>query len=56
MHKLKKKKYQLKKIVKFLKARYDGPDFTIAGVSSLNHPKNNSLLFYTPIINSKLER
>ena len=55
MYKLKKNKISIKKIVKFLKARYDGPDFTITGISSLNYPKNNSLLFYTPIINYKFE-
>lgn len=55
MYKLKKNKLSVKKIADFLKTSYDGPDFIITGISSLNNPKNNSLLFYTQIINSKFE-
>ena len=46
-----KKEISVKTIAKFLNAKYEGKDFKISKVSSLNEIKNNSLLFYSDIAN-----
>ena len=53
MYKVKKAKTSVKKIASFLNCIYKGKDFDVACVSSLNKIKNNSILFYTDIVNSK---
>ncbi len=45
------KKVSVKKISKFLDAKFVGRDFYINSVSSLNKIRNNSLLFYSEISN-----
>ena len=55
MYRLRKNKISVKKIAKFLKTNYTGKNFDITSLSSLNNVKNNSLLFYTDIINSKFK-
>jgi len=55
MYKLKQNKISIKKIAEFLKTNYTGKDFDITSISSLNNVKNNSLLFYTDIINVKFK-
>ena len=53
MYKVKKAKTSVKKIASFLNCTYKGKDFDVVCVSSLNKIKNNSILFYTDIVNSK---
>ena len=55
MYQPRKNKISVKKIAKFLKASYTGKDFDITSLSSLNNVKNNSVLFYSDIINSKFK-
>ena len=55
MYQPKKNKISVKKIAKFLKTSYMGKDFDITSLSSLNNVKNNSLLFYSDIINFKFK-
>jgi len=55
MYQPRKNKISLKKIAKFLKTNYTGKDFDITSLSSLNNVKNNSVLFYSDIINSKFK-
>ena len=55
MYHSKKNKISVKKIAKFLKTSYMGKDFDITSLSSLNNVKNNSLLFYSDIINFKFK-
>ncbi len=55
MYQPRKNKISVKKIAKFLKASYTGQDFDITSLSSLNNVKNNSVLFYSDIINSKFK-
>ena len=47
MFKVKKTKISVKKIATFLKSNYDGIDFDVTSVSSLDNVKNNSVLFYS---------
>ena len=51
MYQIAKKDISVKTIAKFLNAKYEGKDFKISKVSSLNEIKNNSLLFYSDIAN-----
>ena len=51
MYQMTKKEISVKTIAKFLNAKYEGKDFKISKVSSLNKIKNNSLLFYSDIAN-----
>ena len=51
MYQMTKKEISVKTIAKFLNAKYEGKDFKISKVSSLNEIKNNSLLFYSDIAN-----
>jgi UDP-3-O-[3-hydroxymyristoyl] glucosamine N-acyltransferase len=51
MYKFQKNKISVKKIANFLHSNYTGKDFNITSISSLNNVKNNSLLFYTDIVN-----
>ena len=55
MYQPRKNKISVKKIAKFLKTSYTGKDFDITSLSSLNNVKNNSLLFYSDIINFKFK-
>ena len=51
MYKQRKNKVSVKKIANFLKTNYKGKNFDVSSVSSLNNIKNNSVLFYSDIIN-----
>ena len=55
MYKQKKNKVSVKKIAGFLKTNYKGKDFDVTSISSLNNVKNNSLLFYSEMINSQFK-
>lgn len=47
-----KKKISVKKIAKFLKLNYKGKDFAVNTFSSLEHPKKNSICFFTEVLNT----
>ncbi len=53
MYRIKKDVLNVKEISKFINAEYSGDDFQINTISSLNNPKNNSILFFSEKINSK---
>ena len=53
MYKIKKNNVSAKTIAKFLGANYEGSDFNINTISSLNNIKNSSILFFSEKINSK---
>jgi len=53
MFDLLKKKTSVKKIAKFLNYDYKGKDFDVFSPCSLSNIKDNSILFYTDIINYK---
>jgi len=55
MFKERKTNISVKKIAKFLKSEYEEEDFDITCVSSMNNIRNNSLLFYSDLINVKFE-
>ena len=55
MFKERKNKVSVKKIAGFLKTNYKGKDFDVTSISSLNNVKNNSLLFYSEMINSQFK-
>ena len=55
MYKQRKNKVSVKKIAGFLKTNYKGKDFDVTSISSLNNVKNNSLLFYSEVINSQFK-
>ena len=55
MYKQRKNKVSVKKIANFLKTNYKGKNFDVSSVSSLNNIKNNSVLFYSDIINFKFK-
>ena len=55
MYKQRKNKFSVKKIANFLKTNYKGKNFDVSSVSSLNNIKNNSVLFYSDIINFKFK-
>ena len=55
MYSLRKNKISVKQIVSFLNASYIGRDFEITSLSSLNDIKNNSVLFYSDLINVKFQ-
>ena len=55
MFKERKNKVSVKKIADFLKTNYKGKDFDVTSISSLNNVKNNSLLFYSEMINSQFK-
>jgi len=55
MYNLKKKKISIKEISFFLKSPYDGRDFKISSISSLNNIKNDSILFYSDVVNTKFQ-
>ena len=50
-----KNKISVKQIASFLNASYIGRDFEITSLSSLNDIKNNSVLFYSDLINVKFQ-
>jgi len=51
LYKIKKAKISVKKIASFLNCTYKGKDFDVSSLSSLNNVKNNSLLFYSELVN-----
>jgi len=51
MYQARKNKISIKKIAKFLKINYTGKDFYVESISSLNNIKNNSILFYSALVN-----
>ena len=53
MYRIKEKTTDVKEIAKFLNVEYSGNNFQITTISSLNNPKNNSMLFFSEKINSK---
>ena len=53
MYRIKENDVDVKEIAKFLNATYTGENFDVKTVSSLNNPKNNSILFFSEKINSK---
>tara|TARA_Y100000996_G_scaffold314328_1_gene250522 strand:+ start:1461 stop:2399 length:939 start_codon:yes stop_codon:yes gene_type:complete len=55
MYNLKRKKISVKEISNFLKITYNGKDFKISSISSLNNVKNNSILFYSDVVNTKFQ-
>jgi UDP-3-O-[3-hydroxymyristoyl] glucosamine N-acyltransferase len=55
MYKQRKNKVSVKKIAGFLKTNYKGKDFDVTSISSLNNVKNNSLLFYSEMINTQFK-
>ena len=55
MYKQRKNKVSVKKIADFLKTNYKGKDFDVTSISSLNNVKNNSLLFYSEMINTQFK-
>ena len=55
MYKQRKNQVSVKKIADFLKCDYTGKDFDVSSLSSLNDIKNNSVLFYSDIINFKFK-
>ena len=55
MYKQRKNKVSVKKIAGFLKTNYKGKDFDVTSISSLNNIKNNSLLFYSEMINTQFK-
>ena len=55
MYQKRKNKISVKQIVSFLNASYIGRDFKITAIASLNNIRNNSVLFYSDLINVKFQ-
>lgn len=55
MYQLRKNKITIKQIADFLKITYTDKDFDITSISSLNNIKNNSILFFSDLINFKFK-
>ena len=55
MYQKRKNKISVKQIVSFLNASYTGRDFKITAIASLNNIRNNSVLFYSDLINVKFQ-
>ena len=55
MYSQRKNKISVKQIASFLNVNYIGKDFEITSLSSLNDIKNNSVLFYSDLINVKFQ-
>ena len=55
MYQKRKNKISVKQIASFLNASYTGKDFNITTLSSLNNIRNNSILFYSDLINVKFQ-
>ena len=55
MYQKRKNKISVKQIVSFLNANYTGKDFKITAIASLNNIRNNSVLFYSDLINVKFQ-
>ena len=55
MYSRRKNKISVKQIASFLNIDYIGKDFEITSLSSLNDIKNNSVLFYSDLINVKFQ-
>ena len=51
MYQQRKNKISVKKIAAFLQSNYNGKDFNVTSFSSLNNVKNNSVLFYSALVN-----
>jgi len=55
LYQKRKNKISVKQIASFLNASYTGKDFKITTLSSLNNIRNNSVLFYSDLINVKFQ-
>ena len=55
MYQKRKNKISVKQIASFLNANYTGKDFKITAIGSLNNIRNNSILFYSDLINVKFQ-
>ena len=55
MYNLKEKSISVKEISNFLNINYTGKNFKISSISSLNNIKNNSILFYSDVVNTKFQ-
>ena len=55
MYQKRKNKISVKQIASFLNANYTGKDFKITAIGSLNNIRNNSVLFYTDLVNVKFQ-
>jgi UDP-3-O-[3-hydroxymyristoyl] glucosamine N-acyltransferase len=55
MFKERKTNISVKKIAEFLKREYEGENFDVTCVSSMNDIRNNSLLFYSELTNVKFK-
>ena len=55
MYQKRKNKISVKQIASFLNANYTGKDFKITAIASLNNIRNNSILFYSDLINVKFQ-
>ena len=53
MYRIKENYVGVKEIAEFLNAKYTGENFDVKTVSSLNNPKNGSLLFFSEKMNTK---
>ena len=53
MYRIKENYVGVKEIAEFVNAKYTGKNFDVKTVSSLNNPKNDSILFFSEKINSK---
>ena len=47
--------FKSRQIASFLNANYTGKDFKITAIGSLNNIRNNSVLFYTDLVNVKFQ-
>ena len=55
MYQKRKNKISVKEIARFLNVNYTGKDFKITAIGSLNNIRNNSVLFYTDLVNVKFQ-
>ena len=55
LYQKRKNKISVKQIASFLNANYTGKDFKITDICSLNNIRNNSVLFYSDLINVKFQ-
>jgi len=55
MFQLRENKINIKNIADFLGVSYTGKDFDVTSISSLNNVKNNSVLFFSDLINFKFK-
>ena len=55
MYQKRKNTISVKQIASFLNSNYIGKDFKITTLSSLNNIRNNSVLFYSDLVNTKFQ-